>query len=87
MRTISLKGKTLTVDYCGIGYMGMLKMQLHDSRKLSDIAPDMENAEEIILTEDGDQSGRFTGYTQLRRLEYVDGNSVIVILSHPGVVE
>lgn len=81
MRTIrtSLE-KTYPVDYCGIGFMGMVKLQLQDSRPLGDIAPEMDGLEWLEYTDNDGTTQRFEGYTVLKRAEWVDGHSVVILL-------
>ena len=83
MKTLSIKGKAFEALYAGIGYMARLKSQIFDERPLSEIAPEIEGAEQIVLAEDGEQIGLFEGYTQLIRIERVDNESVGFILAKP----
>ena len=81
MRTIrTSREKTYPVDYCGIGYLAMLKMQLHDDRPLGDIAPEMDGLEWLEYTDNDGTTQRFDGYTVLKRIEWVDGHSVVILL-------
>ena len=75
------KGNEYSVDYCGIGYLGMLKMQVHDSRPLGEIAPEFDGLESVVYTDEGEEPEAFEGFSKLNRLEWVDDNSVIVILA------
>ena len=83
MKTITIREKTWPADYAGIGYLGMVKAQIHDGRALSLIAPELEGADQVILTEDGDQAGLFEGYTQLWRIERIDDTAVCFLLARP----
>lgn len=75
------------VDYCGIGYEGMLKMQIKDSRPLGEIAPEFEGLDSVIYTKDEDEPHTFDGFTRLNRLEWVDDHDVVVILAKPQTEE
>lgn len=86
MKSLVIGAKTWTADYAGIGYMGMLKAQIHDKRNISIIAPEIEGAATIILTEDGRQEyTQFDNYTQIVRIERIDENSVCILLARPEV--
>lgn len=74
------KEKTYPVDYCGIGYLAMLKMQLHDSHPLGEIAPEMDGLEWLEYTDNDGTVERFEGYTVLKRAEWVDDHSVVILL-------
>lgn len=81
MRTIrTSKGKNYPVDYCGIGYLAMLKMQLHDDRPLGEIAPEMDGLEWLEYTDQDGETFTFEGYTVLKRVEWVDDHSVVILL-------
>lgn len=82
MRTIrTSRDKEYPVDYCGIGYAGMLKMQLRDSRPLGQIAPEFEGLGSVTYTDGGAEPEAFEGFTRLNRLEWIDGHSVAVLLA------
>lgn len=83
MKTITIGEKTWTADYAGIGYLGYVKAQIHDGRTLGAVAPELEGAEQVILTEDGEQTGLFEGYTRLMRIERVDDTAVCFLLARP----
>lgn len=74
------KEKTYPVDYCGIGYLGMIKLQLQDSSPLGDIAPEMDGLEWLEYTDNDGTTQRFEGYTVLKRAEWVDDHSVVILL-------
>lgn len=81
MRTIrTSREKTYPVDYCGIGYLAMLKMQLQDSRPLGEIAPEMDGLEWLEYTDQDGETFAFVGYTVLKRVEWVDDHSVVILL-------
>lgn len=81
MRTIlTSRGKTYPVDYCGIGYMAMLKMQIKDSRPLGEIAPELDGLEWLEYTDNQQEPVRFEGYTKQKRVEWVDDQSVVILL-------
>lgn len=81
MRTIrTSKEKTYPVDYCGVGYMGMVKMQLQDSRPLGEIAPEMDGLDWLEYTDRDGTKTAFEGYTVLKRVEWIDPRSVVILL-------
>lgn len=81
MRTITTsRGKTYPVDYCGIGYLGMIKLQLQDSRPLGHIAPEMDGLEWLVYTDNDGTIQRFEDFCVLKRAEWVDGHSVVILL-------
>lgn len=81
MRTIrTSRGKDYPVDYCGIGYLAMLKMQLHDDRPLGEIAPEMDGLEWLEYTDNDGTTQRFEGFCVLKRAEWVDDHSVVILL-------
>lgn len=83
MKTLQIKQKSFDADYAGVGYLGMVKAQIHDTRLLSEIAPDLEGADEVVLIEDDEQTGLFEGYTVLMRMERVDAEAVCFLLARP----
>lgn len=84
MRTITTsKGQTFPVDYCGVGYMGMLKMQVHDARRLCEVAADLDGCKTITY-DSGTEQETFTGYTELRRAEYVTDGEYVILLAKRG---
>lgn len=81
MRTIrTSKEKTYQVDYCGVGYMGMVKMQLQDTRPLGEIAPEMDGLDWLEYTDRDGTKTVFEGYTVLKRVEWIDPRSVVILL-------
>ena len=81
MRTIrTSKEKTYPVDYCGVGYMGMVKMQLQDTRPLGEIAPEMDGLDWLEYTDRDGTKAVFEGYTVLKRVEWIDPRSVVILL-------
>lgn len=81
MRTITTsREKTYPVDYCGIGFMGMVKLQLQDARPLGQIAPEMDGLEWLEYTDNDGSTERFEGYCVLKRVDWVDGHSVVILL-------
>ena len=81
MRTIrTSREKNYQVDYCGIGYLAMLKMQIKDSRPLGEIAPEMDGLEWLEYTDNQEEPVRFEGYTKQKRVEWVDDHSVVILL-------
>lgn len=81
MKTIlTSREKTYPVDYCGIGYMGMVKLQLQDTRPLGEIAPELDGLEWLEYTANDGDTERFEGYTVLKRVEWVDDHSVVILL-------
>lgn len=75
--------KTYPVDYCGIGYSGMLKMQIKDSRPIGKIAPEFEDLDSIEYTDNTDEPELFEGFAKIKRMEYIDPESVVIILMNP----
>ena len=78
--TLTINQKQFDADYAGVGYRGWLKAQIHDTRMLSEIAPEVEGSE-IITLEDNTGTTTFTGYTQLMRIEWIDDVSVVIMLA------
>ena len=78
-KTVTIRDKTWNAEYCGVGYKFMLKAQSYDPRPLSQIAPDLEGAEQIFFADD-DGEHEFGGFTQLMRVERVDENAVCFLL-------
>ena len=83
MKTLLIKQKSFDADYAGVGYLGMVKAQIHDTRLLSEIAPDLEGAEEVVVMEGEEQTGLFEGYTVLNRIERIDSEAVCFLLAKP----
>lgn len=83
MVTLTINQKNFEAEHAGIGYMNMLKAELFDSRALSVIAPEIEGSEEIIKTENGEQTGLFEGYTKLMRIFRVDNEVISILLAKP----
>lgn len=83
MKTLLIKQKRFDADYAGVGYLGMVKAQIHDTRLLSEIAPDLEGADEVVLIEDDEQTKLFEGYTVLSRIERIDEEAVCFLLAKP----
>ena len=78
-KTIRIREKTWNANFCGIGYNAMLKFQIYDQRKLPQIAPDVDGADELIWY-DGEKEHIFGGYTLLKRIERIDAMAVDVYL-------
>ena len=81
-KKLVINDKWFNADYAGIGYLGMLKAQIHDERPLSEIAPDVEGSRKIQLI-DGDDSRDFDGFTKLMRIERIDDIAVVILLASP----
>lgn len=66
-RTIETSnGKTYTVDYCyGPTIDGSCALQIHDDRRVSQIAPEFDHLQQIILHETGMEDRVYGGYSQL----------------------
>lgn len=75
------KEHTYTADYCGVGYMGRLKMQIHDSRPLDVVAPEFSGLEAVEATPDGGEAVTYENYSLLRRVDWVDEQSIIIMLA------
>lgn len=87
MKTVTTsKGASFPADYCGVGYMGQLKLQVHDTRPLAALAQDFEGAETVTFTRDGADTV-FAGYTRLMRAEVVSGELRMILLAQPDEVE
>lgn len=80
---IQIKNKRLAVDYCGVGWLGLLKFQVIDDRPLSEIAPDVEGAETIEVYDNGQKTETYEGFTQMTRIERIDYNHRVVVLQKP----
>ena len=81
MQIMTSKGKQYSADYCGVGYLGMLKMQLHDERRLPLIAAELDGCEEITAIADEERKDVFTGFSYLYRIERVDKYAVVILLA------
>lgn len=81
------RNKTYAVDYCGIGYLGMLKTQIQDARPLGEIAPEFDGLESVEYTPDtqGEETFTFLGYSRLMRADRIDDQSVVIILAKEDV--
>lgn len=75
------KRHTYTADYCGVGYMGRLKMQIHDSRALDVVAREFSGLTTVKVTPDGGEAVTYENYTLLRRVDWVDEQSIIIMLA------
>ena len=85
MRTVTTsKGQTFPVDYCIVGALGVLKMQVHDERRMSAVAAELDECENITYTNRTMQE-TFTGYTELRYAWYVDHGLYVIELGKKGV--
>ena len=78
--TLTINGKTFDADYAGVGYRGWLKGQIHDERPLSEIAPEVEGSEQIVLDEDSVRT-EFDNFTRLMRIERIDDVAVVIMLA------
>lgn len=83
-KTIRIREKTWNAEYCGIGYEAMLKFQIYDPRPLSQIAPDIEGAFDLIWF-DGETEHTFGGFTRLQRIERRDASAVDVLLDRNNI--
>lgn len=86
LKKLQIKNTLYDADYAGVGYNAWLKAQIYDSRQLSLVAPDVENAEEIILT-DGEKTEAFEGYTKLVQIQRVNDEVVMFMLEKPEIIE
>lgn len=83
-KTIRIREKTWNADYCGVGYSAMLKAQIYDPRPLSQIALDLEGADQVFFF-DGETEREFGGFTRLMRVERVDENAVCFLLDRNNI--
>ena len=75
------KRHTYTADYCGVGYMGRLKMQIHDSRALDVVAREFSGLTSVTATPEDGEAATYVNYTLLRRVDWVDEQSIIIMLA------
>lgn len=75
------KRHTYQADYCGVGYMGWLKMQIHDSRALDVVAREFSGLTAVEATPEGSEAVTYENYTLLRRVDWVDEQSIIIMLA------
>lgn len=75
------KRHTYTADYCGVGYMGRLKMQIHDSRALDVVAREFSGLTAVKATPEDGEAVTYENYSLLRRVDWVDEQSIIIILA------
>lgn len=73
------RDKTYDAEYCGVGYLSMLKMQIYDTRPLSVLAQEFEGLDEVIFVK-GEQERTFHNYKILMRIERIDERAVVIIL-------
>lgn len=77
------RDKVYDAEYCGVGYLSMLKMQIYDTRPLSVIAPEFEDLDKVIFVK-GDRERTFHNYKRLMRIERIDERAVVIILQQEG---
>lgn len=75
------KRHTYQADYCGVGYMGRLKMQIRDSRPLDMVALEFSGLESVEATPEDGEAVTYENYTLLRRVDWVDEQSIIIMLA------
>lgn len=83
-KTIRIREKTWNANFCGVGYRGFLVLQIYDPRLLSEIAPDVENADELVWF-DGETERTFGGFTRIQRIERIDASAVDVYLDRNNI--
>jgi hypothetical protein len=81
MQILTNNGKHYIGDYCGVSYLGMLKMQVHDQRRLPLLAAELDGCKEITAVYTEESKETFTDFSYLNRIERVDEHSVVVLLS------
>ena len=74
------KRHTYAADYCGVGYMGRLKMQIHDSRQLDVVAREFSGLKTVKAIQDGGEAVTYENYSLLRRGDWVDEQSIVIML-------
>lgn len=77
------RDKTYDAEYCGVGYLSMLKMQIYDVRSLSVLAQEFDGLDEVIFVK-GEQERTFHNYKRLMRIERIDERAVVIILQQEG---
>lgn len=75
------KEHAYTADYCGVGYMGRLKMQIHDSRALDVVAQEFSGLTAVTATPEDGEAVTYDNYSLLRRVDWVDEQSIIIMLA------
>ena len=75
------KWHTYTADYCGVGYMGRLKMQIHDSRPLDVVAREFSGLTAVKATPEDGEAVTYENYSLLRRVDWVDDHSIVIMLA------
>lgn len=75
------KRHTYQADYCGVGYMGRLKMQIRDSRPLDVVAREFSGLTAVTATPEDGEAVTYENYSLLRRVDWVDEQSIIIMLA------
>ena len=75
------KRHTYQADYCGVGYMGRLKMQIRDSRPLDVVAREFSGLTAVKATPEDGEAVTYENYSLLRRVDWVDEQSIIIMLA------
>jgi len=75
------KRHTYQADYCGVGYMGRLKMQIRDSRPLDVVAREFSGLTAVTATPEDGEAVTYDNYSLLRRVDWVDEQSIIIMLA------
>ena len=75
------KRHTYQADYCGVGYMGRLKMQIRDSRPLDVVAREFSGLSKLTATPDIGECVTYEDFSLLRRVDWVDDHSIVIMLA------
>ena len=86
MNRITIKtsgGHIYTAMYAGIGLNGCFKSQIYDTRRLPDIAAELDAQSRLEIYNDASSetpSEVFEGYSRLIRIESVDAETTMIVL-------